>query len=169
MKKTLLALTMVALMAFTGANKQFPDMSVKALNGKQVNLPADLKGKFAVIAIAYSIKAQTDLNSWYAPIMSNFFSSNLMPVNVYFIPMTKSIGISDDKVEAKLKQSIDKDLYGNVLLYKEDPKEYIKELGMSKKDEPYIFVVDPNGDITYVTSGAYTEQKMDTITDKVSE
>jgi hypothetical protein len=169
MKKTLLAIVILALTAFTTADKTFPEMKVTALSGKQVNLPADLKGKFAVIAIAYSIKAQTDLNTWYQPMMSNFFSSTIMPVNVYFIPMTAGLGVSDEKIEAKLKSSIDKDLYGNVLLYKEDPKEYIKALGMTKKDEPYIFVVDPDGMITYVTSGAYTEQKMDTITDKVAE
>jgi hypothetical protein len=169
MKKISLILALISAFAFTTADKKFPDMQVKSLSGKQVNLPADLKGKFAVIAIAYSIRAQNDLNTWYTPMMSNFYTSAYMPVNVYFIPMTSALGMSEDKVEAKLKSSIDEDLYNNILIYSEDAKPFIKELNMSKKDEPYIFVVDPNGMITYSTSGAYTEQKMNTITDKVAE
>jgi len=34
-------------------------------------------------------------------------------------------------------------------------------------DEPYIFVLDKEGRVVYVTSGFYTEEKMDAIEDKI--
>jgi hypothetical protein len=40
---------------------------------------------------------------------------------------------------------------------------------MTKKEEPYFFVVDPRGKVTYTTSGVYTDAKLEAITDHLSE
>jgi predicted transcriptional regulator len=48
-----------------------------------------------------------------------------------------------------------------MLLYKGDIKDYKESLGLKEKDTPYFFVLDKEGKILYVTSGAYTDAKIE--------
>lgn len=168
-KIVMVLLAAIALYSFGMGSKPFPEMQVKSLEGKTMHLPQDAKGKFALVCIATSLKAQDDLYTWYEPVMSQL-TGIYYPVNLYFVPMTARIkGISQDKIEEKLKSSIQREFYKNVLVYQEDPSPFEASLSMKDKNTPYIFVVDPEGNIIYNTSGAYTEAKMDKITDAIAE
>lgn len=164
-----LVLGAILCLGFLPSGRPFPNMQLKTLDGKVKTFPNDLKGKFALIGMAYSIKAQEDLYTWIDP-AGSLAANPLIPVNLYFIPMTGEIkNLSQEKIMNKIKSNLDKSLHPHVLIYQEDPSPYIKSLDMKDKNIPYFFVVDPNGKITYVTSGRYTEAKMDMITDKLAE
>jgi predicted transcriptional regulator len=50
-----------------------------------------------------------------------------------------------------------------VVVYKGELTAYKEILKMDDKTKPYIYVLDKEGKIVFVTSGAYTEDKMDEI------
>jgi predicted transcriptional regulator len=66
-----------------------------------------------------------------------------------------------------MKQDVQEDIQPHVILYKGALDAYKDKLKMDDKKKPYIFVLDKEGKIIYVTSGAYTEEKMDDIEDKL--
>ncbi|RYD75533.1 MAG: hypothetical protein EOP53_16315 [Sphingobacteriales bacterium] len=166
----LLTCLLVGGAAFKAGTPKFPTLTATTLSGKPVTLPKQTEGKFAVLGIAYSIKAQDDLNTWYQPIYSQVMENKFIPAQVYFIPMTGNIkGMSQDKIKSKMKEGMDSEWHKYVLVYQQDPDNYIKELNMTEKEKPYIFVLNPRGEIVYQTSGEFTEKKMESIIDKLSE
>ncbi|HNR73963.1 MAG TPA: hypothetical protein PKM03_07045, partial [Cyclobacteriaceae bacterium] len=52
--------------------KQFPDMEAETVEDKKVNLPADTKGKYTLLGLAYSKKSEDELNTWFSPIYNKF-------------------------------------------------------------------------------------------------
>jgi hypothetical protein len=158
-------------LSFTpGDNKPFPKISGTTLNGKKINLPEHSKGKMCLVAMASSLKAQNDLNGWVDPIYKSIAGNIMIPAEMFFIPMTGGIkGISQVEIEKQLKANIDTALYKYVMIYSGPPADYTKQLNMTDKDKPYFFVVNPRGEITYTTSGAYSDAKLEQITDKLGE
>jgi hypothetical protein len=156
----------------TSANleeKIFPLLSGETLDGKNISLPNDCAGKKTIIGLAYSEKAQEDLESWYEPMFEKFVAKVGMfdyqyDVKLYFVPMF--IGLKQSLYEStlkKLRADNRKDLYPYVLFYKGDLEPYASELGMSEKSTPYFFILDGKGAILHTVSGAFTEKKMEAI------
>ena len=150
---------------------QFPALSGTTLSGKQVNIPSDTKNKFTLLAIAYSQKSEKDLASWMQPIYETFLDKEMLftyDVNMYFIPMIGGMKqMAGDKIEQKLKEGTDKELHSNVLVYKGSIADYKTSLKLDGKDKPYFYILDKSGKIVYVTSGEYTDKKMEEIEDKL--
>ena len=173
MKKYIILPLTILLFSFTmktSSRQPFPLMKGHTLEKKEMTLPADLKGKYALLAIASSMRAQQDLETWLQPMYSSFAENPMYAVNMFVVPMTNGFILAgSDKIEQKIKSSMDKEFYKYVLVYDGEVNPLRKELGMDEKDKPYIFVVDPRGVITYRTSGVYTEAKMEQIADALSE
>src|SRR5690606_36070488 len=71
----------------------FPAMTAETIDDVEVTLPADVKGKYTLVGLAYSKKSESELNSWFQPVFSKFiqqtnglFSGFGYDVNVYFVP-----------------------------------------------------------------------------------
>ncbi len=151
-------------------NRDFPSISGTNLAGKDISLPMDAHGKFALIGMVRSMKAEQDMISWIEPLYRSIAGNSMFQVKMYFIPMTGGLeGVSVETVKRKLKESMDSSLYKYVLLYTGPVQGYVKTLGMKDKDLPYLFVVGPRGKVTYMESGKYTDQKLENITDKLAE
>ncbi len=174
-------------MAFAPADgvvgKIFPSMACEDYNGKQVKLPDIAKGKYTLIGMAFSNDAEKDLKEWIQPLYNAFvpskkqkeesnpfdISSINYDVNLYFVPMfTSANQLLSKTAKQKIKEKSDPQLYPYLLFYEGD-KTYKEELKFEKKDVPYFFVLDETGKIVHATSGAYSEKKMDDITDALSE
>jgi len=164
-------LIILSLAAFTRSdNKPFPVIKGSNLNEKLMTLPDDARGKFGIVAMVFSLKAETDLIPWMDPINKTIMGNIMFAANVFFVPMTGAIkGVNSDMVKKKLKESMDTSLYKYVLLYNGPTEDIIKQLHVTDREEPYFFVIDPRGKLTYTTSGKYTADKLEEITDKISE
>jgi hypothetical protein len=172
MIKYLFSITLSLLLSFSycHAQQSFPDLTGKSLAGQLIKFPSDIKGKFSLIGVAMSIKAQNDLNTWVEPVYQSLVNNIMFPINLYFIPMTGDVKVmSQDKIEAKMKEQLDTVLYKYVVVYPGQVSPYISTLKIEDKNKPYFFVVDPKGKIVYTTSGAYSDAKLEAITDKMSE
>lgn len=180
MKKSLCLLIILCFaIAYNGAcqvGNQFPNMEAETLTNEFVDLPTDIQGKYSLIGLAYSKKAEDHLKGWFEPVYNQFIYKNPNPgpfdfsfdINSYFVPMfTGAKRPAYKKVMNKLKKTIDKRMQPNVLFYKGTLKEYKEALNFDGKDLPYFYVLDPKGKVVYATSGRYTQRKMQEITDAV--
>jgi hypothetical protein len=151
--------------------KLFPDMETQTVEDKKISLPADVKGKFTLLGLAYSKKSEDELNTWFEPVFSKFVQKTpgLMAgmgydVNVFFIPMFTGINAAaTGTAKKKAMKNMDPQLLPYILFYKGELKTYKDALDFEKRDIPYFFVLDPNGKILFATSGAYSDDKMDKV------
>ena len=151
--------------------KMFPNMEAETVEDLKVKLPESTKGKYTLLGLAYSKKSEDELNSWFSPVFNKFIqkTKGLMSgfgydVNVYFIPMFTGINAAaTGTAKKKALKNIDPQLLPYILFYKGELKTYKAALDFEKRDIPYFFVLDPDGKIVFATSGAYSEDKMDSV------
>ena len=173
MKIILLSLVSFAgvVLADAPVGTQFPDLKGETLDDKTISIPNDTKGKSTIICMAYSSDAEKDLKTWYEPSYNKFIaSSELMApdVNLYFVPMFT--GVAEGAVgnaKKQMKEGVQADIQPHIIVYSGALDAYKDKLKMDDKKKPYIFVLDKDGKIVYVTSGPYTEEKMDAIDDNI--
>lgn len=179
-KYRLLALIVLVLSGINTSFGQqaFPELSGKTLEDKKITLPLKNNGKYTLLGIAYSKKAEDQLKTWFQPVYNTFIQEpgkTLFPtenynVSIYFIPMITGIAQSaGGKIENKMKENIDKSLQPYVLIYEGEVKTYRTSLNMTEKDQPYFFVLDPKGHVVYTCTGSYTEEKFEKILEIVEE
>ena len=65
------------------AQKTFPTIEGESLGSKSISLPQDTKGKFTLVGVAYSKKAQKALNTWASPVYHEFVNPSSMSAMVY--------------------------------------------------------------------------------------
>ena len=173
MKKAILVFIglVLTVAAYSQVGKIFPAMEAETVEDKKVHLPADVKGKYTLIGLAYSKKSEDELNSWFQPVFEKFVqkSTGLMSgftydVNVYFVPMFTGVNAAaTGTAKRKAIKNIDPQLLPYILFYKGELKPYKEALDFEKKDIPYFFVLDPEGKIVYATSGKFSTDKLDKV------
>jgi hypothetical protein len=186
MKKILIAILAVAAIAIAFkpaevVGTMFPQMTCENYNGKEINLPTDTKGKYTLLAMAFSTAAENDLKTWINPIYNKFivkvdaseadvFDVHIdYDVNLYFIPMFTGFNkLASSQSKDKIKSKTDKELYPYLLFY-DGGKTYNEELDFKKRDVPYFFVLDKTGKVAYTTSGKYDDKKLEKILDIIEE
>lgn len=160
---------LIAIDANGQVGQEFPTLEGITLTEEHVSVPEDTKGKFTLVGLAYSKKAEEDLETWMEPVYLTFIYKPAKPVlfrveydvNLYFIPMFTGANTAvEGAARKKMQKTVDPKLHAYVLLYKGALKEYKQKLDLEKKDTPYFFVLDGEGKIVYTTSGEYTDEKM---------
>jgi len=149
--------------------QKFPALNGKTLKDNVVSLPDDALGKYTLIGLSYSKRAEEYLRSWFDPVFDKFILKVGMfddsyDVNIYFVPMfTGAKKISYDKAFKEVKQKTDQRLYSRVLFYKGEMKTYKESLGMTEKEMPYFFLLDPEGNIVASYKGRFKERYFEEI------
>jgi hypothetical protein len=157
--------------------KQFPDMEAETIEDKKVTLPADTKGKYTLLGLAYSKKSEDELNTWLSPVFNKFVrkADGLLAgmgydVNVFFVPMFTGVNAAaTGTAKKKALKNTDPQLLPYILFYKGELKPYKEALDFEKRDIPYFFVLDPTGKIVYATSGAFTQAKLDEVEESIED
>lgn len=152
---------------------EFPSMDVETVDDEKINIPNDVSDKYTLVALAYSKKAEKDLSSWFSPIYNKFirestgvFASFSYDINVFFVPMFTGVkAAATGTAKKKAAKDLDPLLVPNILFYQGQLKPYKEALEFDKKDVPYLFLIDTDGNIAYSTLGAYSEQKMEDMED----
>lgn len=172
MRKIVFGMSSLLVMTFGNVDllaqegKVYPHLAGETLEDEIVELPADVKGKYSVIGMAYSKKATDDFNTWISPVYNKFIAKTgmldkLYDVHVYFVPMfTGAKKAGKNKAMEEMEKNGDKEAFPYVLFYKGDLDIYADELGLDNKKVPYVFLLDQTGKVVYATSGAYSEKKM---------
>lgn len=157
---------------FGQMSQHFPSMEVTKLNDEELTLPNDTRGKYTLIGMSYSKKSEDQLVTWFNPVYQTFIYkpdkpgmfSNDYEVNVFFIAMFSGVNkAAAGPVKKKMRKHSDPELEPHLLFYKGEIKSFKQSLKLDRKDTPYFFVLDENGQIVYTASGAYSQQKMDDV------
>ena len=166
------------IITFTHAQigSTFPDLEGESLTHGMVNIPADVKGKHTLVGLAFSKKSEKDLNKWFNPVYQQLITEPeagslfafSYDVNVYFVPMlTGAKRPAYEAVMKKVEKDVDKRLHPNILFYKGTLKEYKNALNIDDKNVPYVYLLDPEGKVIYMTTGSYDKAKLQKIIDKL--
>lgn len=145
----------------------FPEISGQTLADKYIELPIK-NGKKTVVGIAYSRAAEGDLKKWLNPLYNtfmvkegstkNFDVAEIYDVNFVFIPVIAGL----KNVIADFKASTDKEFWPYIMdTQKTDIKKLRETLKAKDEKIPYFYVLEDNGKIIEVVSGAFKEDKMD--------
>ncbi len=180
MKKLLTIIILLASINLTQAQvigKIFPAMDAETVEDKKVSLPADTKGKYTLVGLAYSKKSEDDLNGWFSPVYNKFvrkaegmLAGMGYDVNVYFVPMFTGVNAAaTGTAKKKALKNIDPMLLPYILFYRGELKIYKEALDFEKRDIPYFFVLDPTGKIVFATSGAFSEDKLDEVEESIED
>ncbi len=180
MKNLIVTIVLLASFNLTHAQvigKFFPSMEAETVEDKKVMLPADTKGKYTLLGLAYSKKSEDDLNGWFSPVYNKFVRKTKgmlegmgYDVNVYFVPMFTGVNAAaTGTAKKKALKNIDPILLPYILFYKGELKPYKEALDFEKRDIPYFFVLDPEGKIVFATSGAFTEDKLDQVEESIED
>ena len=184
MKCTILTLITILILSIAAQAQldgtPFPALEAETVEDKVVTLPEDAQDRVTLVVMAYSKKAEKDLNSWLSPLFSTFiqqkvsdgglFAGFAHDIDVYVVPMFTGIkAAAEGTAKRKAAKDLDKRLIPYVLFYKGKLKPYKEALEFDKKDVPYLFLLDKSGEIAYATSGAYTSEKLTAIEEKIDE
>ncbi|MBU2912441.1 MULTISPECIES: hypothetical protein [Reichenbachiella] len=163
---TLVLLT-ISLNTYAQVGDPFPEMSTESLTHQLIEIPDHTMGKYTLLCIAYSKKAEEDLGKWFSPIYTNFIQKSTSPfafhydINTYFIPMfTGAKRPAYKKVMKKTQASVDPLIQPHVLFYEGTLIEYKTKLDFNDSKIPYFYILDPEGKIIHFTSGNYSDKKM---------
>jgi hypothetical protein len=182
MKKISLTLaTLFATLHFSYAQvgDSFPEMTGMSLTDKEITVPAAMQDKMTLVGIAFSKKAEDDLETWFQPVWERFIreadQNALIPemkpdVNVVFIPMFTGLkrGASGSAIK-KMQKDVDTKLHPHVIVYSGKMGDYEDQLKMNEKDKPYFYVVNKEGEIIYATSGRSSIKKLKEVEELVTD
>ncbi len=151
--------------------KSFPPMETETINDLKMKLPENIIGKYTILGLAYSKKAEEELLTWFEPTFHKFIDKpeGVMKnfghdVNVFFIPMFTGVNAAAAGiVKRKALKKVDPQLLPYILFYKGQLKPYKESLNFDDRETPYFFVLDSKGIIRYATSGSFSEEKLDEI------
>lgn len=158
------------------AQQVFPNLQCETLADKPLNIPADVKGKKTVVCLALSPKAEKMLRDWNNPLynslmaegMGGLMGGRMYDANLCFVGMLKGIaklGLNEAKKQSK--KEISPKQYPYFMVSDDDVNALMKELTITDAKEPHFFVLDANGAIVFHTQGAYTDAKLNAITEKL--
>lgn len=160
---------LISLHSFSQKGIMFPEIEVEDLNGNTSMIPADTKGKFTLVGVAFSEDAQDDLYTWSQPVFSAFMDDNNLSSLVYdphvklILMFTGANQLVYKKAKEKINEGTDESLKDNVVLYKGKMEDYRDQLEMKSRKKPYFFVLDKSGKIIYTADGAYDEATLEEV------
>lgn len=159
-----IVILLFCLSTLNSVGQAFPDLVGELLNSSPIILPENCKGKYTLIGLAYSQKAEPELRSWYDPAIDKFILKRGMfdseyDVNIYFVPMFHGVTkISYDKAFKKTKELTDERLYEHIVFFKGDLKPYKESLDFKYKEKPLFFLLDKDGKIVKRYQGEFKEK-----------
>lgn len=173
MVKILVSICCVLMLVLANAqeSEMFPEISGELLTGETFTLPSKADCQAFFVGMAYSKKAEADLETWFQPTFDKFILKKGLFDGTYhvqpiFIPMFVGFNKAAEKSISKgLAEQTPVEFKTNVMVYRGPLEPYKSELHMSEKELPYLFLVTPEGKILYATEGSFTEKKMEIIAD----
>jgi uncharacterized protein YihD (DUF1040 family) len=176
MFKQLLVLPLLALLLLPGmpqAQQTFPSISTTNVSDETLSLPDDLKGKKSILFLALTPQAEAMLEDWYEPVYTLFLDKSGINAMVYdchvkLIMFFTGMGqAAADQVIDNIRSNMDDDFKDYLLFHQGSIKAEMDALGIKKKNDAYVFVLDETGKVIFSENGAYSEKKIDQIAELV--
>ncbi len=160
---------LITLGAFQEAMAQDVRITGETVEGRAVSLPQASAGRHCIIAIAASKKAEPLLQEWYEPAYMRFVAKQGLMVSdvecdLWLVPVFTGLNkAAYGPSMERLKQEADPDIAQHVVFVKDDAASLLDALGISNRDEPWFFVIGPDGKRKHMEKGAYNVDKLDAL------
>ncbi len=171
-------LTLLAI-AFIGAECALAqsDVSIsgETTEGATLELPGASRGKFCIVALAASKKAEPMLQEWYEPAYLRFVAKQGLfasehEVELWMVPVFTGLNkTAFGPVMKRLKEEADPEIARHVVFVKDDAATLLAALGIKEKDVPYFFLFDRIGKLVHQEHGNFTVEKLDALEEAMNE
>tara|TARA_B100000497_G_scaffold63967_1_gene72266 strand:+ start:208 stop:744 length:537 start_codon:yes stop_codon:yes gene_type:complete len=165
MKKTLLTVFISLFFSspiYSSENildKKFPSIKGLSLSGNEVIFPEDIKGRVAVLSIAFKQRAQQCINTWADELLPRYGVNKT--VQYYEVPMLGGQWtMARNWIDGGMQSGVPKPLHDFTVTYYGPLKQYYKSLQINSKKSCYIYVLDKDGVIKGKFEGFSTPEKL---------
>jgi hypothetical protein len=137
--------------------------------GHSVELPKASAGRYCLVAIGASKKAEPALQEWYEPAYLRFIAKQgLMvsdhEVDLWLVPIFTGLNKAGFGPSMKrLKEEADPEVAARVVFVKDDAAALLQALGIKDRDVPYFLLFDAQGKLVHREQGAYSVEKLDAL------
>ena len=117
-----------------------------------MTLPEAVKGKVALVCIAFIRSAQGMIDSWAQPFEQEFGKDSMF--TVYEVPMiNKSWKVLSWMIDAGMRGGIPVEKHDEVVTFYGEYSGYQEALGMENTNLAYVFLLDPEGIVRWKGQG----------------
>ncbi len=163
-----LLLSLNAISLFGQKKIKFPTVSTEMISGREVTFPDAFAGKYALVGIGTSKKAEKELRTWQVPVYNKFvLKTGLMDamyqVEIAFLPLfTGAAQVAKNQVIKDLKATNEALVLDHLYIYSGNRAPFT-EIGVEDKTEPYFLLIDAEGRIIWRAEGAFKQAYLDQV------
>ena len=141
-------------------NKKFPIISGTSLSNNEVTFPEDIRGRVAVLSVAFKQRAQLCINTWADELLPKYGIDK--GVQYYEIPMLGGQWtMARDWIDGGMRGGVPKPLHDFTVTYYGSLRQYYKSLGIGSKKSCYIYVLDESGIVKGRFDGYSTPEQIE--------
>jgi len=139
------------------AGERIPDVHSISFADQAVNLPAALQGKAAgVLVLGFSRASRDAVTGWATRIAADYRTSDV--VAYYELPVVASVpGFVRGIVLRSIKSSAPERAHKRIVPITTNEAEWRAVVHYSQPDDPYVLVVDGQGNVVWQTQGEPTD------------
>jgi hypothetical protein len=147
---------------------RFPTITAPSLDGTPVTLPDGVRGKVALVVIAFERAAQAQIDSWVRPFEASF--EHNPEVVVYEVPMIDSAvwRVMRGMIDSGMRAGIPRKRHAFVVTYYGSAGPYREALGMDDSSLAYLFLLDGEGTIRWSASGYASPERSRALIERAS-
>lgn len=138
---------------------RFPVVTSENLEGRSFTLPRDFDGERNVVFVAFERRQQREVDSWVPFVKA--LAARVPAIEYYEIPTIK-------RMVAPMRWMINRGMRGGIddlgarertiTLYL-DKEPFKRALGITSEREIHVLVVDREGNVSWRTTGAFSDEK----------
>ncbi len=143
------------------AQTNFPPLTAETLSGNKITFPNVVKGKKALLVVAFERQAQSQADAWYDAYVKNFQPKGYV---FYELPMISGLWKwMSGFIDSGMRSGVPSYKHDNVTTYYGPLDDYYEAFGVTNKSIVYVIILDEQGRIVSSTSGSVTDLKVNTL------
>ncbi len=138
---------------------RFPTVNASNLSGREYTLPAGLEGDLNVVALAFQMWHQNEVDTWM-PLLEQV-ETRIPVVRAYELPVLRSMNrMSQWMIDSGMRGGIpDPATRARTITLYLDKERFRRALGLPDEDHIYLLLVDRDGLVHWQTRGHYSPEK----------
>ena len=154
---TVLAAAILTAVAASAWSDPIPRLAVESLSGSAATLPDDLPAGLTILVIGFTQKAGDNTRPWGERLGKDFTPANgftvysvavLAGVPAFFRPLAVNA----------IRGSVPQSQQGSFFIVKSDESAWRTLAGYKLPDDPYVVVLDKNGNVLARHAGLFSEE-----------
>lgn len=148
---------------------KFPSVSGSNLSGKRYHLPQDFEGTYNIVITVYQRFQQNNVDSW--GVLLESLAQKYPSLFYYELPTLPNYGwLQRTFIDGGMRGGIpDKTVRARTITLYLDVKQFNADLHLPTIDDIYVLVVDRQGEVLWQTTGDYTPQQGDDLSQRLAE